>query len=407
MGPRRRSGRGAPVTLAPRQLAEAGIALMLLFAPVSITGTQIGLGLAIAGALGSWRAGAPRLRTPFDAPLLAFLGVTLVSALASEAPGEALQRLAGGWIILALYLVTGWLGDLERLERFLLLLLPPAVLFGAYGIVQHFTGVNLFGSGGPMHSLVIGERLVYFPRGGFSHYQTYANVYFVIFCLACGLAAAATSARARAWRRALAGFLGVVVVFTFTRGIWLSLLAALVILSCVFARRASLIIAAAGALALAAVLLLPSSLRTRALSTADLSSNVERLLLWETAWNMIRDRPILGVGVGNYASAQDAYIREEVPLTMTRTHVHNIWLQAAVERGVLGMLALLWLLAAVVAAATRALRRALPVGGRQRAMAAASLAALIGFLIDGLVQNNLGDSQATLLFWLAAGVAVV
>ena len=90
----------------------------------------------------------------------------------------------------------------------------------------------------------------------------------------------------------------------------------------------------------------------------DAGSNVERLLLWETAWNMLRERPLLGVGVGNYRDAQDSYLRSEVPAEVTRTHVHNIWLQAAVERGALGLLALLWVAAAVLAETLRALRRA-------------------------------------------------
>jgi O-antigen ligase len=386
---------------------EAGIAVMLLFAPISITGTQAGLGLALAGGLLGWRKAAPLLRTPLDAPILALLGVTLLSALASGDPGTSLRRLAGSWTFLALYVVAGWLRDAERTERFLLLLLPPAVVFGAYGIVQNFTGVNLFGSGGAMHSLVLGERRVFLPRGGFSHYQTYANVFFVIFCLSCGLAASAARGRARALRVAVAAFLGVVVVFTFTRGIWISLLAALAILSWILARRAALYLAAVAAVALAAILLVPSSLRSRAHSMADLGTNAERLLLWETAWNMVRDRPILGVGVGNFRAAQDGYVREEVPQIMTRTHAHNIWLQTAVERGVLGMLALLWLACALFAAAARALRRVPPPGRKERALAAGGIAAVAGFFIDGMVQNNLGDSQAALLLWIAAGVVVV
>ena len=217
------------------------MAVMLVFAPISISGTQAGLALAAAGALWGWRETTARLRTPLDAPILAFLGVTLLSALASDDPGGSVRRFAGSWTILALYLVAGWLASVERAERFLLLLLPPAAVFGAYGIVQHFTGVNLFGSGGPMHSLLLGERQVYFPRGGFSHYQTYANVFFVIFCLAAAWRRRQRTARGRALRGAAAAFLAVVVVFTFTRGIWISLLAALAILAWVFARRASLV----------------------------------------------------------------------------------------------------------------------------------------------------------------------
>jgi O-antigen ligase len=92
---------------------------------------------------------------------------------------------------------------------------------------------------------------------------------------------------------------------------------------------------------------------------------------------------------------------------MTSTHAHNIWLQAAVERGFLGMLALLWLMAALLREALRAQRQPGTAGALPRALAVGGLAALCGFLIDGLVQNNFGDSQAALLFWVAAGVVVV
>jgi O-antigen ligase len=339
--------------------------------------------------------------------VLVLLAVTLASAVASEAPGAALRRFAGSWAVLALYLTAGWLDTPERLERTLRLFLPTAALLGLYGIAQHFTGWNLLHAGaGAPHALELGGRTVFLPRGGFSHYQTFANVFFILFCLAAGLAAGATGG-ARRWRAATAALLGVVVVFTFTRGIWLALLAALAIFAWVFARRTRTALAVLAAGALVAALLVPSLLRSRALTMADREANVERLLLWETTWNMLRDRPLLGVGIGNYPVAQAAYLRDEVPLAMTRTHAHNIWLQAAVERGALGALALLWLAASLLREAVVAVRRLPPQAAAARGLAVAALAALTGFFVDGLVQNNFGDAQVALLFWLTAGVVAV
>jgi O-antigen ligase len=394
------------VSRLPRRLVEAGLAVMLVCMPVSISGTQVGLALAALGAAAEVALTRRLPRTPLDAPIGALLAITLASAALADAPAESLRRFSGSWIILTFYLAAGWLGEPSRLQRFLRLLLPSALALGAIGIAQHYTGWNVFGSGGggTLHSLAFGDRTVFFPRGGFSHYQTYANVFFLVFCLAVGLALGGGPA-GRLPRLAAAGFLGVVVVYTFTRGIWLSLLGALAIFCWVFARRAALAAAAIGAAALLLVLLVPSSLRTRALSMGDAGANVERLLLWETTWNMVRDRPLLGFGIGAYRAAQDAYVREEIPMLMTRTHAHNIWLQAAVERGVLGMLALAWLMAALAREALAAVRR-LPAGGAPHALAVAALAGLSGFLIDGLVQNNFGDSQATTVFWLVAAVAV-
>lgn len=378
---------------------------MLVSVPVSISASQTGLAIAAAGAL--WGAARSRSlpRTSLDGPVLALLGLTLVSALVSDAPGTSLRRFAGSWVTLALYLAAGWLTPPERLGRFLALTLPTAAVFALYGIIQHYTGWNLFGSGA-LHSLELDGRTIFLPRGGFSHYQTYANVFFLLFCLAVALAAG-SAGRGRALRGAAAGLLGAAVVFSFTRGIWVALLAALGVFAAVFARRALAAAALAGAVAVLAALLVPSNLRSRALTMADPSVNVERLLLWETTWNMVRDRPLLGFGVGNYRRAQEQYLRDEVPIAMTRTHAHNIWLQAAVERGVLGMLALAWLAVRVLGEALGSLRRLAPRGGLPHALAAGALAGLTGFFIDGLVQNNFGDSQVALLFWLVAGVAVV
>lgn len=386
-----------------RRLVEAGFVTMLLCAPLTISGTQCGLALAAIG--GAWEAVRRNAvpRTPLDGPIAALLGVSLLSSLLSADPGASVKKFAGSWSVLTLYLTAGWYGAPDRLARALRWLLPPAVVFGVYGVIQRLTG---WGAGASLHTLDLAGRTVYFPRGGFSHYQTYANVFFILFCLACGLALG-SDGRARRVRGAIAGFLGIVVFMTFTRGIWLSLAVALAILIWVCARRAAPAAALITTTALVVAALVPSSLRSRALSMSDTAENVERLLVWETTWNMLRDRPLLGVGVGNYRAAQDAYRRDAVPQAMTGTHAHNVWLQAAVERGALGALALLWLSIALLRTAVLAVRRLRPAGGLPHALATGALAALAGFFVDGFVQNNFGDSQVALLFWLVAGVVVV
>lgn len=390
-------------------LVEAGLVVMMVCYPVTISGTQIGLALALLGAGVELLRGRPFPRTPLDAPVLAFVAVTVLAAAAGPEPGAALRRLPSLWTILPLYLAAGWLDTPERLVRFLRLLLPTAALVGAYGVYQHFTGHNLLGSGGggPLHAAELGGRTVYFPRGGFSHYQTFANVYLLLFCLAAALAAGTPRGPARSRRAAVAIFLGVVVVFSFTRGIWLALAVSVAVFCWLAARRRVRGAAVALAAAVLVVTLVPSSLSSRAASMTELGTNVERLLLWETAWNMIRDRPLLGVGAGNFRRFQEEYVRDEVPMLMTRTHTHNVWLQAAVERGIPGLLLLAWLLAAVLARAVAAARLHRAAGGMPAALAAGAAAAVAGFLVDALVQNNLGDSQVAMLFWLVAGVAVV
>ena len=57
------------------------------------------------------------------------------------------------------------------------------------------------------------------------------------------------------------------------------------------------------------------------------------------AWNMFRDYPILGVGVGNYNSYYQVYSRKLGldPRTENRS-AHNLYLEIAAERGVFGLI---------------------------------------------------------------------
>lgn len=64
---------------------------------------------------------------------------------------------------------------------------------------------------------------------------------------------------------------------------------------------------------------------------------------WRTAWRMIADQPILGIGLGGFG---DAFSYYKTPLAGEVKEAHNDWLQLWAELGVLGPLAwgLLWYL---------------------------------------------------------------
>jgi putative inorganic carbon (HCO3(-)) transporter len=71
---------------------------------------------------------------------------------------------------------------------------------------------------------------------------------------------------------------------------------------------------------------------------------VERLAHWEAAWRMLEDRPLLGVGVGNYVPTYPAYALPgwKDPLG----HAHNYYLHVAAETGIVGLAVYVLLIAA-------------------------------------------------------------
>ena len=154
-------------------------------------------------------------------------------------------------------------------------------------------------------------------------------------------------------------------IASWSRGAWLGFaLAAAVMMFAIprrLAHRTALVcgfVSLVGALWLTG--LLPSSIVTRLTTAAgdfvtvrdvrgvDVTpinyAVIERLAHWQAAINMAEDRPLLGVGLGNYETAYDRYrlINWRQPLG----HAHNYYLNILAETGMIGFLAYLafWLL---------------------------------------------------------------
>jgi O-antigen ligase len=56
-----------------------------------------------------------------------------------------------------------------------------------------------------------------------------------------------------------------------------------------------------------------------------------RVQVWQLAWQMILDEPILGQGLGNYKLLYNG----EIPLYTYIAHAHNFWLTMAAEAGLI------------------------------------------------------------------------
>ncbi len=87
--------------------------------------------------------------------------------------------------------------------------------------------------------------------------------------------------------------------------------------------------------------------RKRISSILDIgeTSNRERLRIWRVTLNSVGERPLLGVGIGNFPVVLD----QDVALAKAGSSAHNIYLHIAAEIGIVGLaaaLAALWVLLA-------------------------------------------------------------
>jgi len=334
-------------------------------------------------------------RWPLWQPVAAFSAATLVSALSSGHPGEAVMASKGLLLVAALYVTVAMLRDAADADRFLSGLVLVLTVAAVIGLLQ--VGVCP-GPGAPERT----PRWLYHrcdrAHGFFSIYMTLAGV------LLLGLLATLPrllpgSGRPRSWRP-IAGLVMLAgLVATYTRGAWIGFGAGVLVMAAVVRRGRLLLLAGLVLLALIA-LAAPYQFRHRFTSMADPEGEgaKERVYMWRSGIAMWREHALLGVGPGG---VKREYARHALPEAVKKrtSHVHNTPLQILVERGVVGLIAWLWIWVAFFRAGIRRLRRLPPAASRERALVLGSLAAITGFLIAGLTEYNFGDSEVVMVAW--------
>jgi O-antigen ligase len=164
--------------------------------------------------------------------------------------------------------------------------------------------------------------------------------------------------------------------------------------------------ASLGMLVVTALAAIPVLRTPRFTSLFDLQSGTSffRLNLWRSTVDMIRDHPVLGVGLDNFLYAyRGRYIRPAAWQEPDLSHPHNIVLDYWSRLGILGLAAGLWLQAAFW-------RLALPLrrlGHRdERALALGLMASMVDFLAHGLVDNSYFLVDLAFAFFLTLGLVV-
>jgi O-antigen ligase len=123
-----------------------------------------------------------------------------------------------------------------------------------------------------------------------------------------------------------------------------------------------------------------------------------RINLWQSAWAMWRDHPLLGVGPDNFLYAyRSFYILPAAWQEPNLSHPHNFFFDFLSRLGVLGVIAGALLIAGYV----QLIRRALPAN---RALAIGCAGFLAAMLAHGLVDHSFFLIELAYPFMLTAGV---
>lgn len=342
-----------------------------------------------------WRAAPlPRLLLPWLALLLALL---LSASLTPFSRSEALRETARWGAAFLVWLVAAT--SLRRRWHFVALagcLVAAPAACAAIGLAQ-------FASGDGPPAFRIAQDLpfvrAYGTIGQPNSFAGYMNMAWPI-ALALSTGATLQLARPRAvrprpgsaaaqprWRRfglwtsafglwSITALLLTGLAASFSRGAWLGAAIGLLGLAAALGRRwaigaAGVLAAGALALALGGAGALPEPLGGRLASisrsvalfdaegvavTPENFAVVERMAHIQAGWRMLRERPLVGVGPGNYSAV---YPRVAVgQWYASRGHAHNFYLHIAAEAGLIGLAAYLALVASAAAGAVSAARHA-------------------------------------------------
>lgn len=376
------------------------------------------VGLLGLFALGVWQtASSPRavgallLRSGFGAIAL----LLLISASQAVFPGEAYLQLAHFlpffwvWACLTVYLQQTedpW----PQLYRWALVIVLAAIPINLVGIVEYIFKFTPTAGLLPYFPLIdwlyLGDLHVPRAFSLFDYPNTLAS--YLVLILGFNLGLVLLAGRTTPWgqrsdwcRGLLATNLLLTLACLFCSGSRNGLLAAiaLILISLLKLRthRWVLWLGLAG-IALVVTTALNFGVAGRSVSWAWLTDD-PRVRVWGLALQMIRDRPLLGQGLGNYKLLYNG----EIPGYDYIAHAHNFWLTMASEAGLPVMVLFTITVGLICYRGYRAWQATLPFPQHQ-AVLAGYLLAFFGMVLFALLDITYFEVRVNILTWLSLSV---
>ena len=373
----------APFYLEPKHIHGAALPL-----------TEIAIGLCFAAALlrTAWQRHWPWRGTAFQWPALLFLAACTASVFAAEFPRYALREYRTDVLEPLIFFVLILLAR-PRPKAMLQALLAGGSIVALVGLEQYATGHGIQAEGV--------RRLV-------AIYDSPDNVALYLGRLVPIAAAIALLAPLSLARRAAYAAVGAImllaVLLSFTRGAWVGVFLALVVVAA-FAGRRYLATAVAGGLVAAVGISFVQAKRVRSiLQFTPGSTGFTRLALWRSTLSMIRAHPWFGIGLDNFLYQYPRYMLPAAANEPDLSHPHNVVLDFWSRAGIFALAALIWLEVLFLA---KAWRLAHATDAWTRSLAVGLLASMVDALVHGMVDNSYFLIDLSLVFWLSLGLLQV
>ena len=365
----------------------------------SIAASQISLALALGILLLS---GLP-LRWPRVAiPLGLFLAWVLVAMAFSPDPRQGMAQVRKMLVFAMLLIVYSAVRRVSEAKWLVFAWIAAGTFTAGRGLFQYAADVaGAKAAHTDFYLYYIADRI----SGFMSHWMTFSGEELYVLLLALAFLLFARDLKMWSWLALpCAVVVGLALVLSDTRSIWAAAVAAVFYLLWVRDKRAAL---AMPVLLVVALLFAPAAVQRRVQSitnpTKVTDSNQHRRIVWRTGWEMIKAHPLLGVGPEMIRKPEVffAYLPKDIERPLPDgfyEHLHNIYIHYAAECGIPATLALL----AAFFTALWDFRRAvilLPPGrSDRRFLLHGAIACIIGTMVSGVFEKNLGDTEVLTMF---------
>lgn len=341
-------------------------------------------------------------------PLGMFFIFSIISSIQGVNPANSFKGLASEGLFLFFIMFFNNLEDEVQLKKILYYFFLFSLLVSIFGLLQYIIGIDF--RYGKMISCP--QSLADLPKNVLNflglwdgrvvstrtHPLTFAEQ--LVISLSLGLSLlffSKINRKGKIFLGVCCLIMGIVLVFTFSRGPWLSLFLTLIFIEILKPQKTkhqiifSLILFFSVAIAIS--YLMPSARRSIKERITNFSDPV-RIEMWKSGANIIFDYPLLGVGINNvpdvYPSYKTAQSPEEIP------HLHNNYLQLAAERGIICLGLFLWIFIVYFVEVFRKYKRASPL---QKPLLLGCAAGVFSFLISGFTEYSYGDAEVVLLVY--------
>ncbi|MEA5487016.1 MULTISPECIES: IctB family putative bicarbonate transporter [Pseudanabaena] len=347
--------------------------------------------------------------TPIHLPLVSYWAIALIATLISPVRVAALD----GMVKLTIYMLA--FVSMSRMMRLgwrsilIATYLVSALISSAYGVQQWYLGAPELATWTDPTSEVAGITRVYSFLGNPNLFAGY-----LMPALPMGVIAAI---HWKSWgMKALGAITAIMGAFCITqsqsRGGLLGLAAtgftlALLLVYWWGKRLPSWTLPAtfggtAGAIALGTILVPTLRKRVGSIFGTEDSSNAFRVNVWMSVLNMIKAKPILGIGPGNKAFnlVYPLYQRSGY----SALGAYSVPLELTVETGIIGVICYGWMVFTILSQAWIALNRLRSDRDSRGLWIIAAISTIVGMIAHGLVDTVWYRPQVQLLWWLAIAI---